>query len=101
MVSIVEQNKGRNTYIDIIKGFAIILVVLGHSIQFGSGYDFRANAECFNNWLYRIIYSFHMPLFMIGGVFGGNYNIKEKPVDCYKIKDKVVGRPGYCLVNCI
>lgn len=67
MVSIVEQNKGRNTYIDIVKGFAIILVVLGHSIQFGSGYDFRANAECFDNWLYRIIYSFHMPLFMIGG----------------------------------
>ena len=30
MVSIVEQQKGRNTYIDIIKGFAIILVVLGH-----------------------------------------------------------------------
>ena len=78
MVSIVEQQKGRNTYIDIIKGFAIILVVLGHSIQFGSGYDFRANAECFDNWLYRIIYSFHMPLFMIGGGYLAAITISRK-----------------------
>ena len=50
--------KERLLYIDNLKGFAILLVVLGHCIQFREpDYD--------SNWLFRIIYSFHMPLFFI------------------------------------
>lgn len=47
----------RSTLIDALKGFAILLVILGHSIQsYIVDYD--------SNILFRLIYSFHMPLFM-------------------------------------
>ena len=50
--------KERFLYIDNLKGFAILLVVLGHCIQFRMpGYD--------DNMAFRFIYSFHMPLFFI------------------------------------
>ena len=49
----------RNVIIDILKGIAIGLVVIGHVIQFGTiGDGFWAND------LFKIIYSFHMPLFI-------------------------------------
>jgi fucose 4-O-acetylase-like acetyltransferase len=48
----------RNTNIDMIKGGAIMLVILGHAIQCHV-------AQFDNNLLFRVIYSFHMPLFMI------------------------------------
>lgn len=43
--------------IDAARGFAILLVVLGHSIQFNI-------SNPFDNSFFRIIYSFHMPLFI-------------------------------------
>ena len=49
--------KERFLYIDNLKGFAILLVFLGHCIQFRMpGYD--------DNMAFRFIYSFHMPLFL-------------------------------------
>ncbi len=50
---------------DILRGFAIILVVLGHCIQEGSGERFSAETLYFYDRLYQFIYSFHMPLFMM------------------------------------
>lgn len=48
--------EGRDHHIDALKGVAIILVVLGHSIQINDpGYD--------NNLLFRIVFSFQMPMF--------------------------------------
>ncbi len=55
----------RDPYPDILKGIAILLVILGHCIQFGSGRAYEANAEFQSNPLFVWIYSFHMPLFMI------------------------------------
>lgn len=55
----------RNPTIDILKAFAIILVVLGHCIQIGSGQEYSCNEAYFGNLLFKIIYSFHMPLFML------------------------------------
>ena len=51
-------------YIDNLKGFAILLVIIGHVIQYLTDpYD----AD--NNIVFRYIYSFHMPLFfMISGM---------------------------------
>lgn len=49
----------RNENIDAVRGGAIILVVLGHVIQY-----IYAPADYENNIVYNIIYSFHMPLFM-------------------------------------
>jgi fucose 4-O-acetylase-like acetyltransferase len=60
-----ETTNDRERLPDILRGFDIILVVLGHCIQDGSGVDFSANALYFSDKLYQLIYSFHMPLFMI------------------------------------
>lgn len=56
---------------DILRGFAVILVVLGHCIQAGSGAAYSAGQCYFSDRLYQFIYSFHMPLFMmISGYLG-------------------------------
>jgi fucose 4-O-acetylase-like acetyltransferase len=47
----------RDTLLDALKGTAILLVLLGHAIQ--------SNVVAFDdNVIFRVIYSFHMPLFM-------------------------------------
>ena len=62
----------RNSYLDIVKGFAIICVVFGHCIQSGSGDNFVNQALYFDDLAFKVIYSFHMPLFMLisGFLFG-------------------------------
>ena len=58
-----ERAVERNIIFDAIKAFAIGLVVYGHSIQYLSGCTW-------DNEIFRIIYTFHMPLFfMISGYF--------------------------------
>lgn len=52
-----KTQEKRDASIDALRGFAILLVVFGHSLQF-------TNPDFDNNILFRIIYSFHMPLFM-------------------------------------
>jgi len=52
------MTNSRLIWADSLKGFLIILVVLGHAIQITLG-----NA-CETNHLWNIIYSFHMPAFM-------------------------------------
>lgn len=59
------QATNRNTEIDILKGIAIILVIYAHCIQFGSGSNYLESQSFFNNQVFKFIYSFHMPLFMI------------------------------------
>lgn len=49
----------RNPKIDQAKGLAIFLVVMGHVLNFCFYGDNASNSFC-----YKIIYSFHMPLFM-------------------------------------
>ena len=56
----------RDFGVDWLKSFAIVLVVLGHAIQFSQVKSFDANI------LFHLIYSFHMPLFM----FVSGYLIK-------------------------
>ncbi len=58
------MNKERNIRLDLIKAIAIILVVAGHAIQFGCGNDYTESLAFYDNWVYKIIYSFHMPVFM-------------------------------------
>ena len=54
---IMTTNKYRDAFLDIAKGLAIILVVIGHVIQ--------GSAEDFDDLLwFKVIYSFHMPLFV-------------------------------------
>ena len=72
MSKIVELKK-RDTLPDILRGFAIVLVVLGHCIQEGNGAEFSNNMLYFDDKLYQFIYSFHMPLFaLIAGYYAYN-----------------------------
>ena len=52
--------KERIAYIDRLKGFAILLVVIGHVIQFLYCPD-----KFDDNAVFRFVYSFHMPLFFV------------------------------------
>lgn len=62
--------KKREPFPDLLRGFAILLVILGHCIQEGSGTAFHENSSYFYDKLYQLLYSFHMPLFMlISGYF--------------------------------
>lgn len=56
---------GRIVYIDNIKGFAIILVVLAHIAEKFYKFDIYPDYTDLFEAIYRIIYYFHMPLFMI------------------------------------
>lgn len=71
--------QNRIAYIDALRGFAILLVIVGHLIQF----NYSSGIE---NPIFNIIYSFHMPLFFfISGCArsisesyrGGITNLKE------------------------
>lgn len=55
-----------------MKGVAISCVVVGHCIQFGSGGAYMESGVFFEHPLFRMIYSWHMPLFMLvsGYLFG-------------------------------
>lgn len=87
-MSLMLINK-RNELLDILKGFAIILVVLGHSVQYLLG----NNNE---NWLFSFIYSFHMPLFMfISGYVC--YRVGGRVIDLRK-RFKVLIIPFFFLV---
>ena len=60
----------RRTFIDLLRGAAIFLMLWGHCIQYCSG----APVVFFENPAFRFIYSFHMPLFMLisGFLFFGS-----------------------------
>jgi fucose 4-O-acetylase-like acetyltransferase len=53
----IRSEKNKN-FIDFMKGFAIFLVVLGHTIQINyTNFD--------DEFLFKFIYSFHMPIFIL------------------------------------
>ena len=53
-----EKVKNRNIYIDVLKGLAVLAVLLGHAIQRGLVINYTEDI------IFKIIYTFHMPLFM-------------------------------------
>ena len=64
--------KQRLVYIDQLKGFAILMVVIGHVVQF-------CFKECETSLTYKAIVSFHMPLFafLSGLMFTALYKPQE------------------------
>lgn len=57
--------KQRSQYLDILRGSALVLMVFGHCLQYGNGTEFIRSSGYFYNRLFQVIYSFHMPLFML------------------------------------
>jgi len=80
----------RNIYADLLKGSLIFLVVFGHVIQYG-GYPHSLSYR--GDWLWSLIYMFHMPLFIgITGYFTA-FSIAK-----YSIKDYLTQRFRLLLV---
>lgn len=52
----------RNNTLDLYKGLAITLVLIGHAIQATCN---TLGLDCFDNIVFKTIYTFHMPLFML------------------------------------
>ena len=67
--------KKRDNLLDITKGLGIMLVVLGHTLQ-GYYNDFD------HNIIFRVIYSFHMPLFFFtsGAILCLKTNSTQRPI---------------------
>ena len=63
------KGTSRIDWVDALKGSLIVLVVLGHAIQYSLPDD-----ECYNVYLWNLIYSFHMPAFMAISGFLNYYN---------------------------
>ena len=70
------DKKKRELLPDVLRGFAICLVVLGHCIQEGSGEVYKLQEAYFDDRLYQLIYSFHMPLFMLVSGWLGWYSMR-------------------------
>lgn len=79
----------RNIVFDAIKAFAIWLVVVGHSIQYVSGLDY------WNNAVFQIIYSFHMPLFFVVSGFFFVSSIRLGIYDFFKKKSVALLLPCF------
>jgi len=86
-----EQNfrSKRIVALDVLKCFAIYLVLWAHGIQH------LTTADCVENPVYRWIYSFHMPLFMmVSGFFSGK-SMKLTFGKFVRKKLKQIALPGF------
>ena len=87
MVKEVCLNYDRDKNIDTIKGIAIFLVVWGHLIQYSGANRF----DFYNDNIFKIIYSFHMPLFMIISGYLFYFSFKKRSwIDLMKNKIKTI-----------
>lgn len=59
-----ENGVAKNRYIDFLKGVAIVCVIYGHCLQYGSGTAFLEQELYWDNVVMKAIYRFHMPLFI-------------------------------------
>ena len=72
----------RNDYIDFIKGVAILLVLVGHAIQYCYGAEYFLQGAYFSNPIFKFIYTFHMPLFMAVSGYLLQQTLTHRTSDC-------------------
>lgn len=70
----------KNRYIDFLKGITIILVLFGHSLQYGSGQEYLAEGLYWDNLVMKGIYSFHMPVFIAVSGYLFAFSVERKGV---------------------
>ena len=56
-----RENFDKRRFINFLRGIAIFLMLWGYSVQYCCGGQF----DFFENFVFKIIYSFHMPFFML------------------------------------
>lgn len=59
------MSKKRIAYLDAIKGLALLLVIIGHIMQKFLNFSYYPRSNELIRLFYEVIYSFHMPLFML------------------------------------
>ncbi len=75
------MRKQRDLFLDLLKGIAIVLVIVGHVIQFSD----TSQPDFFKNYFFKAIYLFHMPLFIfISGYV--SYKIEQGGISNFIIK---------------
>lgn len=78
------MEKVRLNYIDWMKGIAIISVVMGHVIL----YNFYSVIESSNSFLFRFIYTIHMPFFIFLSGLVVNYKFESVSISYTKLLSK-------------
>lgn len=74
-----NESVKRNQYYGFVKGIAIMLVVIGHCIQFGSGTQYLLEQDFFDNICFKFIYGCHMPLLIFDSGIFFSYTRKKYP----------------------
>lgn len=94
----VNTNK-RIVYIDAIKGFAMLCVVLGHVVDGYINSNMFPEQNHQMTTIYNGIYSFHMALFfLISGMLFSHSYLRKKIVDKNRIKNKALNLAGTYLI---
>ena len=76
MVAASPPTMQRNTFIDFLKGTLILLVVIGHAMQF---VVYRDDGGYWGDPFFKAIYMFHMPLFMLVSGYLSRHSIRTRP----------------------
>lgn len=88
------MERHRDKTLDLAKGLSIMLMVLGHAIQFSFGTAYIVSNQFFDNPLFKSIYTFHMPLFMlISGYLFFESNKKKSFREVMSTKLRGIGIP--------
>ncbi len=84
----------RDPKIDFAKGVLIVLVVLGHCIQI----SYAGSNEFYSNGLFKLIYSFHMPAFMLisGWLFYSSRNKAYSKIAVAKLQHIGIPILAFC-----
>lgn len=77
--------KKREEWIDLVRGIAVILVVIGHCIQYMSGPDY----DFWHNPVFEFIYSFHMQLFMLISGYAFYWSSQKQQSLVRTVADKI------------
>ena len=82
--------KQRNAHVDYIRGIAILLVMLGHTVSNNGMNDFA------DSGMYKVIFALQMPLFMLVSGYVTKYS---RPIDSGKAlaKKSVLSSSVGCL----
>lgn len=84
-----ESNIRRLVYWDVVKGVAILLVIIGHQIQYSCG----SSDDFIDDPIFKSIYGFHMALFMIVSGYFFYFTIKK-----HSVKKIFVNRFRQCII---